>query len=171
MHRCWDGFDGGRGLAASGYSLCLDFSQFPSLPPSLQGFMRTEAFIQLFVAWTGVLVGCLRGAASWTGEEVTVLPAKSGSCSMLEPSSQLRPRLQISLGCPELRTSMAINPKPRCCVSQPLIGLGFFGSGLLCGHSPLHSAVWCQPASWLCVCPSQPQDDGARCRRLEVFHK
>lgn len=37
--RRWEGAP--CGLAASGYSLCLDFSWFPSLPAGERGFMRT----------------------------------------------------------------------------------------------------------------------------------
>lgn len=53
-------------LLVGRYSLCLDFPCFPPLPPSLPG--RTQAFIQLFVAWTVVPVGCCEALRAGLGK-------------------------------------------------------------------------------------------------------
>lgn len=48
-------------LLVGRYSLCLDFPCFPPLPPS-------QAFIQLFVAWTVVPVGCCEALRAGLGK-------------------------------------------------------------------------------------------------------
>lgn len=72
---------------------------------------------------------------------------------------------------------MEINPKPCCCVSQPLWAWtrGTAGPGFS-AWAPLWSQPLAQrcvvPASFLAVCLSiMAREDGARCRRLEIFHK
>lgn len=88
-----------------------------------------------------------------------MLPAKGGCgfCSVPEPSSQLRPRLQISPGCPELKTSHGNKPKALLlCFPAPLgldqrdRGTRLFGLGssvvtapcaALCGASQLPGSV------------------------------
>lgn len=85
-----------------------------------------------------------------------MLPAKGGcsSCSALGPaaSSELAAAgLQISLECPEFKTSHGNNPNSRCCVSQPCwaqIG-GSKGSGFIA-----QALLWPQPLAEHRVVPA-----------------